>query len=196
MGCTRILAPRQLIHFMKQPQTELIIRVDASGTSIGSVEKWEAHKKGILHKGFTVGLIYKSSVILQQRKHIVFDKTTDCTASSHALVINSVAEPEEKAVMRSLMREWMITSQNIKNLHAVGSFVYKAFDAVSGFTEHEYCTMYQAVTDTMPKINKECAYGLETVPLFQLRLHKPALPFAPWAKLAIELLLSAYPINP
>lgn len=42
------------MYFMEQTPIELIVKVDSPDKSIGSVGKWEAHKKGILHIGITL----------------------------------------------------------------------------------------------------------------------------------------------
>jgi isopentenyldiphosphate isomerase len=46
-------------------QKQFIPLVNKKGEVIGQGERWDVHKKGILHKGFTVTLLYKelSSVI-------------------------------------------------------------------------------------------------------------------------------------
>ena len=41
-------------------QKQMIARVDRQGNILGQIEKWEAHRKGILHKAFTVAIIYKN----------------------------------------------------------------------------------------------------------------------------------------
>src|SRR3990167_1728773 len=92
--------------YLQQSQT--IIRVDEKGNAIGEIDKWEAHKKGILHKGFSVALFHKDQILLQLRKHPVFDKVVDVTASSHPLVIDGKNQPEEEAVHNCLVREWNV----------------------------------------------------------------------------------------
>lgn len=169
-------------------QSQSIIRVDENGKSIGTIDKWEAHKKGILHKGFSVGLFYHNQLILQIRKHSVFDKVVDLTASSHPLVINGNNQSEEDAVHDCLLREWNVRNNELSNFRNCGSFVYKAEDG-AGYIEHEYCTFYVAFIDREIKSNSDVAYGFAVVSLEELKKNKKLFPnLAPWVIKGLDLL--------
>ncbi|HVZ67398.1 MAG TPA: hypothetical protein VG917_03980, partial [Patescibacteria group bacterium] len=58
----------------------MIATCDKQGNITGEIERWEAHKKGILHRAFTLALIYKGKYIVQHRKHPLFNGTFDITA--------------------------------------------------------------------------------------------------------------------
>lgn len=172
--------------YLRQNQT--IIRVDEKGNAIGSIDKWEAHKKGILHKGFSVALCSGNNIILQLRKHPVFDKVVDVTASSHPLVISGKNQPEENAVYDCLLREWNVPKNNVINFTNCGSFVYKAPDN-AGYIEHEYCTFYSAKVEKEIKPNMEFAYGFVTMPLEELKSNPGIIPnLAPWVREGMKLL--------
>ena len=70
-------------------QKQIIAKVNKKGEIIGKIDKWEAHKKGILHKALSVTLIYKNQYILQHRKHVAFDGVFDLTSSSHQIYIKN-----------------------------------------------------------------------------------------------------------
>ena len=72
------------INYLKQEQT--IAKIDRDGNIIGGIEKWEAHKKGALHKGFSVILKYKNYYFLQHRKHPLFDGMYDLTISTLPII--------------------------------------------------------------------------------------------------------------
>jgi len=72
--------------------------VDEKGKIIGRGEKNKLHKKGILHKGFSIGLFLNKKIILQKRKHLFFDKVTDFTASGHSIAIGPSFQKEKEAV--------------------------------------------------------------------------------------------------
>ncbi len=46
-------------------KTLYIPRVNENDDILGKVERWEAHEKGILHRGFTVGLLHYGAMICQ-----------------------------------------------------------------------------------------------------------------------------------
>jgi hypothetical protein len=46
-----------------------IATCDKLGNITGEIERWEAHEKGILHRAFTVALLYKNKIIIQHQKH-------------------------------------------------------------------------------------------------------------------------------
>ena len=66
-------------------QKQYLAEVDKNDKVLGEIEKWECHKKGVLHRGYTCILIYKGSYIFQHRKHPVFSGVFDLSFSSHPL---------------------------------------------------------------------------------------------------------------
>lgn len=159
-----------------------IPKVDENDTVLGQVERWEAHEKGILHRGFTVGLIYEGQMVCQHRKHPVFDGFVDLTASSHPFYDGDVLQDTEIAVLNCLEREWNIKKDQLKNgLRLQGKVIY---DSKHGnFIEHEVCHLYLAEIDFVPEVNLEYAYGFSLIPVEQLNDYEsnPALRgLAPW----------------
>src|SRR3989344_317831 len=69
-------------------QKQYVGKVDKNGKHLGYVEKWDAHKKGILHRGFAIILVYKNYYLLQHRKHPAFDAVLDLSSASHQLLKN------------------------------------------------------------------------------------------------------------
>ncbi|OGK14978.1 hypothetical protein A2774_01005 [Candidatus Roizmanbacteria bacterium RIFCSPHIGHO2_01_FULL_39_12c] len=69
-------------------QKQFLGEVDKQDKIIGQIEKWEAHKNGILHRGYTCILTYQYKVLLQHRKHPVFDGVFDLSFSSHPILLN------------------------------------------------------------------------------------------------------------
>jgi len=163
---------------------QFIAQVDAQGTHRKPVEKWKAHREGILHSGFTVALYYKNSLILQHRKHPAFDRYVDLTCSSHPIYINSTLQDEKDAVYDTLAREWNLHRSQVSNLVKKGSFIYEAMDPKSKLIEHEIFSIFTGITDCIPYPNFEYAYGFSLVPLSVLK-HEESILFShltPWAK--------------
>jgi isopentenyl-diphosphate delta-isomerase len=139
-------------------QEQIIPEVDRDGKIIGQVEKWEAHKKGILHRGFSIALIYKGKYILQHRRHPAFDGTYDLTTSSHQLLVNGKFETLKNAAISALQREWK-NIELIGEPKNLGTVYYKAKDPKSEFTEHEVCDVLIVEVENEPIPNPEFAYG-------------------------------------
>jgi len=165
-------------------KTQHIAEVNEQDTVIGSIEKWEAHKKGILHRGYTALLTFENQLILQYRKHPVFDNVLDFSFSSHQLYDGKTMQSGEEAVMAGLEREWGIKEKEVESEpRFIAKFQYKAFDDISGYYEHEIDHIFAVELNKMPRPNFDFAYGFMTLhkdnidKLRDVRIH---LLFAPW----------------
>lgn len=139
--------------------SQIIATCDRQGNINGQIERWEAHKKGILHRAFTVAMLYKNKYIIQHRKHPVFDNTFDVTSSSHQLVKNGKIENTIDAAINCIFREWKISRSDLGKIKNEGAFYYKAKDKKSVYIEHEYCDLVTVDIKSMPEPNFEVAYG-------------------------------------
>lgn len=170
-------------------QKQIIAKVDREGNIIGKVEKWEAHRKGILHKAFSVGLVYKDYYLIQHRKHPAFDGVFDLTSSSHQLYINGKLETTIEATYKCLEREWYLQKKDIigKPINE-GAVYYKAKDTKSEFIEHEVCEMVFVKIKKIPTPNYEFAYGYSMVKKEDFLNKKGRIyeNLAPWVKVEIE----------
>ncbi len=169
-------------------QKQIIARVDRQGNVIGQIEKWKAHKKGILHKALTVALIYNGQYIIQHRKHPAFDRVFDVTSSSHQLFTNGKLQTTEEATYECLKREWGLEKKNLGKLENLGAIYYKAKDPKSIYTEHEMCEVLAAKIKVEPKPDYDFAYGFSLVSKQEL-MNKGSKIYenlAPWVKKMIE----------
>ena len=170
-------------------QKQIIARCDRNGNITGGIERWKAHKKGVLHRAFTLALIYKGQYLLQHRKHPVFDGVFDVTSSSHQIMKNGKLEDTVKAATRTLFREWKIKPSDVTgNFRNRGAIYYKAKDTKSIYTEHEVCDIVEVHLKTIPEPNYEVAYGCSLVTKKELR-NKSSRTYsllAPWVKAALE----------
>lgn len=167
---------------------QFLARVNTENEIVGTVEKWKAHEEGILHRGFTVALLYKNQFILQHRKHPAFNGYFDLTCSSHPVYINEQPQQNEDAVFEALKREWNIEKFLVKNIKLLGSVVYKAKDMRSGYTEHEFCLLYQGEVNTLPLPDFEYAYGFSLADKKQLadNTFPTESLLVPWVKTFVE----------
>ncbi len=174
-------------------ENQNIIAVDEDDNVVGPVEKWEAHKQGLLHRAFTVGLRYDGMWVVQHRKHPVFDSVLDLTCSSHPLFtkLNSREEMED-TIVDTIRREWVLGDEvvNKSMLEYFGKVRYKADDPLSEYKENEICHIYVVTLQNKPDINDVFAYGMSLVPesvLFNKR-NLIRNSFAPWVVPMVPLL--------
>ncbi len=144
-------------------QKQFLAAVDRDDNIVGKVEKWEAHKKGILHRGYTAILTYSKEVVLQHRKHPVFDDVFDLSFSSHQLYVNGTLQSDRDAIMMGLEREWDIREADLAGQpQFLKKVYYEARDPKSGYTEHEIDYIYRVELKRLPEANNEYAYGQKT----------------------------------
>ncbi len=122
-----------------------VVLVDPQDQDLGTCEKIEAHKKGLLHRAFSIFVFNKSGeLLLQQRaenKYHSGGKWTNTTCS-HPLPGEDVL----KGGQRRLQEEMGFVCE----LREVGSFLYKA-DFENDLTEHEFDHVLQGVWDGTPE---------------------------------------------
>lgn len=169
-------------------QKQIIGRVNRDGEIIGQIEKWEAHKKGVLHKALTITLIYNGKFVVQHRKHPAFNGVFDITSSSHQLILNGKIQTTEEATYECLKREWGLNKKDLGKLRNLGSIYYKAKDPKSIYSEHEICEILVAELKSEPKPNYDFAYGLSLLSKQELSNKKLRIyeNLAPWVKKMIE----------
>lgn len=128
---------------------EKVILVDEKDQPIGSMEKIEAHEKGLLHRAFSV-FVYndKNEVMLQKRAEDKYHSpglwTNTCCSHQRE------GESNVEAGKRRLMEEMGFQTE----LEEKTSFIYKApFD--NGLTEHEYDHILVGTYNDEPNINPD-----------------------------------------
>ncbi len=167
----------------------MIAKCDKQGKILGEIERWEAHEKTILHRAFTVALFYKNKLILQHRKHPVFDGVMDVTSSSHQIFANGQLQDTIEATFDCLGREWGIGKKDLeKQPKDLGTIYYKAKDKYSIYSEHEVCNIVVASVKKLPANNSEVSYGYSLVTKKELYNSTSRLfeTLAPWAKVMIQ----------
>ena len=167
---------------------QIIASVDRKGNVIGKIDKWEAHKKGVLHRGLTVIVLVKDYLIMQHRKHPAFDGAFDITSSSHPLFINGKLQDTVGATYDALERELNIKKEDlISKPQNLGFVYYKAKDPKSEFTEHEIDDVLIVKVKRLPIPNLNFAYGLSLVKRDDIFNKKSRIynNLAPWVKVMI-----------
>ncbi len=126
---------------------EHVILVDEQDNAIGTMEKLEAHQKGLLHRAFSILLFNsKGELLLQKRSPLKYHSKSlwTNTCCSHPLPGEDMAE----ATHRKLKQEMGI------ELHPefAYKFIYKA-KLDMGLTEYECDHVYIGSFDGTPDIN-------------------------------------------
>ena len=171
---------------MKQ---ENVILVDNNDTMIGSMEKYEAHEKGLLHRAFSVFLFNdRDELLLQQRalsKYHCGGLWTNSCCSHQRLEESNV-----EAAKRRLMEELGIAVSVIEDAF---SFVYKAeFD--NGLTEHEFDYVLMGKFNGIPEINPEevAATLYKGQQEIQDEIQRSPEQFTPWFKMIYQRAFDTY----
>jgi isopentenyldiphosphate isomerase len=150
-------------------QELLIPRVNEKDEITGTVERWDAHTNGILHRGFTVGVYDQDgNMILQHRKHPVFDNFYDLTGSSHQVYEGDILQDANTAIHRMLEREWQITQDMLASEpKLIGKTLYKSTH--EKYVEHELCHLYTLSLKTVvPDPSDQYAYGYTVKPIHEI----------------------------
>jgi len=158
-----------------------VILVDANDNPIGTMEKMEAHEKGLLHRAFSI-LIFnsKGEMLLQKRAASKYHSgglwTNSCC--SHPAPNESL----EMAVKRRLKEEMGIDVQPTFSY----KFTYKA-NLDKNLIEHEIDHVFTAQYDGAPIINDREVEDWKYVSVNELQtdVHRNPEIYTKWFKLIL-----------
>lgn len=166
---------------------QIILSVDEQGKFLEYIPKDLGHKsKGRRHLAITV-LIYnsKGQVLLQRRKHKIFDNIWDLTGATHPLHSgNGIDESLEEATLRCLKEEWGIEEKMVlKNL---GFFNY--FAQYGDNCENEHCFLMTGEYDGEVNLNPDMGYEYKWMDKQEFLKDITANPkkYTPWAITGIK----------
>lgn len=169
---------------------QIILAVDDQGRFAGEyIPKKVGHTgSGKRHLAITV-LLYnlEGEVLLQKRKHQIFDDIWDITGATHPLHSSQGDESVEEATWRCLEREYGIKEKMpLKNL---GFFNY--FAKSGDYCENEHCYLLVGEYNGEIKLNEDVGYDYKWVDRKQfLRdIEKNPQDYTPWAVEAAKLLI-------
>jgi len=161
---------------------EQVILVDEQDNAIGTMEKMEAHRKGVLHRAFSVVLFNsKGEILIQKRARSKYHSgglwTNACC--SHPLP----GESMENATRRKLKQEMGI---DLKTEYAY-KFFYRT-QMENNFIEHECDYVFTGIFDGEPAINTNEVEAWKFISPDQLRNEVNLNPekFTYWFKLILN----------
>jgi isopentenyl-diphosphate delta-isomerase len=139
---------------------------------------------GLHHRAFTFLILNsKGEILLQDRKHQIWDHYWDITASHPIHKEDGADETYEQAASRCLKREWGVDFP-IKKLFGFNYFAKYQ----NNLCENEYCAVLLGKYDGEVYPNLEVAYGYKWVPLDELlkdfKIHPEN--YTPWLIKALE----------
>ena len=169
-----------------QDSDSLLIAVDQHDRETGVVEKMTAHRKGILHRAFSIFVFDKDDRLLLQRRASVKYHSGGLwsnTCCSHPGAGESVLD----AAHRRLREEMGFDCP----LRSVFGFVYRAA-LDGGLVEHEFDHVVMGRFRGAPAPNalEVGAWKWERLPVLQSRLAERPNAFTAWFKLALDGLLA------
>ncbi len=170
---------------------QIILACDDSGKFNGEyISKEEGHRgKGKRHLAITVLLENsKGEVLLQKRKHQIFDDIWDLTGATHPLHLKGHDEDFIEATERCLEREYDIPRGTVK-LQDLGTFNYFS-EYQDGLCENEHCAMIYGIYDGELKLNDEVGYGYKWMNKeeFLKDIKENPTSYSPWAIEGVKLL--------
>lgn len=175
-------------------ERQIILACNDAGVFNGEyIPKEVGHTgEGRRHLAIAV-LLYnnKGEVLLQRRKHQVFDDIWDVTGATHPLHReDGTDETLEEATLRCLKVEYNIDPIPLENL---GSFNYSA-KYKDGLCENEHCYQFIGEYNGDLKLNPEVGYEYKWMKkeefLKDLEIHSTS--YSPWALAALELLKKGF----
>jgi isopentenyldiphosphate isomerase len=167
---------------------DLVVLVDDNDLQLGYGEKERCHTvhdgaPGYHHRGLTV-LVHngRGELLLQHRKHRIFDKVWDLAGSTHPYFRDGRQESYEEAARRCLSTEY----SGLADAPVINSSVFVNYAAVDPlekrYCENEFCRLMVASHEGGVSHNVENAYGHAWVTLTELAsdLSRSPSKYAPW----------------
>ncbi len=168
---------------------QIILACDDQGNFLEYIPKEIGHTgEGKRHLAITV-LLYnsKGQVLLQRRKHKVFDNIWDFTASTHPLhKADGSDETLEEATLRALKDEYGIGE--VGDLRVVGEFNY--FAKIDSLCENEHDHILVGEYNGEIKLNPVVAYETKWVDKKQVLKDIQENPdkYSAWSKQSLKVL--------
>lgn len=128
-------------------EEEKVILVDKNDFQLGLMPKMEAHKKGVLHRAFSVFIFNSTNSLLMQKRSMLKYHSPGLwtnTCCSHQRDGESTIE----AANRRLMEEMGLAVK----INEVFSFIYRAY-LNNSLIEYEYDHVLIGYSDVDPKVN-------------------------------------------
>ena len=176
--------PASVEHTSVGQKSQTLIVVDDEDNVVRYASRSDCHSgDGLRHRGVAILLHNsKAEVLLQKRKHDLFDNLWDLTGATHPLHLDDRDETYEEGGIRCLKAEWGIELP----LHRVLAFTYLERD--KNRCENEYCVVLAGKYDGELNPNLLHIYEFRWVTWSQLvrELAQEPDAFTAWLRKAVE----------
>jgi isopentenyl-diphosphate delta-isomerase len=161
-----------------------VILVNEEDVPLGRMEKMEAHRKGLLHRAFSVFIFdSRGRMLLQQRAQ---QKYHGANLRSNACCSHPFADENvEAAALRRLQEELGFTT----GLEKIFEFTYKA-EVENNLTEHEYDHVFIGEYEGAIHINHQevAAVIYEEMSRIKCQINEMPEKFTTWFRLAFPVM--------
>ena len=163
-----------------------VILVDSQDNELGTMEKMEAHRKGLLHRAFSIFIFNsKGEILLQKRNSEKYHSggLWSNTCCSHPRPLETLAS----ATSRRLNEEMGMKT----DLFSTFSFQYKAH-LDQDLIEHELDHVFIGYSNDLPYVNAEEVEGYcyMSPELLALGLEKHPSDYSAWLKICFNELMN------
>lgn len=165
-----------------------VILVDTDDREIGTMEKLEAHEKGLLHRAFSIFLFNDRGEMLIHRRALTkyhCGGQWSNTCCSH---------PEKGKDLNDCLRDKLFQEMGIAaEVEKAFEFTYRA-EMENGLTEHEYDHVYIGRYNDAPRPNPEevCDWRYVSMPALEAELRNEPEKFTPWFRMLFDRITKHY----
>lgn len=176
---------------VRPPGDQILLACDDDGRFTGQYVRRDVAHSGDGHRHLAIAVLVanrEGQLLLQRRKHEVFDDVWDISGATHPLWLGDGAhESLEDAAHRCLRDEYDVRDAELQE---IGAFSYFARDPDGVRCEREHCTLFVGQIGGEVTLNPEVGYAYAWVERADLLDDVAAAPdrFSPWALLSVELL--------
>jgi isopentenyl-diphosphate Delta-isomerase len=161
---------------------EEVILVNEADEQIGTMEKMEAHQKGLLHRAFSVFVFNSKNELLVQKRALSKYHSPGLwtnTCCSHPRPGEKVLE----AAKRRLNEEMYLNAE----LQFKTIFIYKTVFNTD-MTEHEVDHVFTGISDDtpLPDPTEVAEYDWKPIPFLKEDLRQHPENYTSWFKIAVE----------
>nr|WP_199156193.1 isopentenyl-diphosphate Delta-isomerase [Pedobacter sp. ASV2] len=167
---------------------EQVILVNKFDEPQGSMEKMEAHQKGLLHRAFSIFIFNsKNELLLQQRAKDKYHSAGlwTNTCCSHPRLGESNIEAAKRRLREEMGMECVLTE--------AFSFIYKA-PLENGLIENEFDYVFFGISDDLPIVNPnevQC-YRYMNLKVLQNDINKQPQLYTSWLKICLNEVVEHY----
>lgn len=166
----------------------MVLACDETGRFTGEYVRRDVAHTGDGQRHLAIAVLLhdpEHRLLLQRRRHPLFDSTWDLTGATHQLHLPGGDETAERAARRCLDREYGIQGVFLREC---GGFEYFARDG--GRCENEYCALLVGEYEGPVTLNEEVGYGYRWAASSELLAEIAEAPetYTPWALAGIDVL--------